>query len=213
MPEISKPDLATGDELGLREQNRLEKLQRIKIAARELFSEKGYDAATTRDIAKRARISMGTLFNYADDKRDLIFLVMRDDLNEVFSQTQSAVDFKLSPLDQLIRTFECYYRYFAKSMVLSRILLRELTFYNTGKLAAYFYATRLQLIQFIKLLVIHAQQAGQIRSDEDPELIARCIFFIYSGSVRWWIAEKAPKQKSGLIDLRKLLAPYLAGLA
>ncbi len=52
-------------ELRLRESNKLQKLRRIKSAAAALFTEKGFDAATTRDIARRARVAKGTLFLYA----------------------------------------------------------------------------------------------------------------------------------------------------
>ena len=65
-------------ELGLRERNKLEKIQRIKAAATKLFSEKGFDEATTRDIAKRAHVGKGTLFLYAKDKRDLVLLLYKD---------------------------------------------------------------------------------------------------------------------------------------
>ena len=61
-----------------RERNKLDKLRRIKAAARELFLEQGYDNATTREIARRADVGLGTLFSYASDKRDLLFLIYND---------------------------------------------------------------------------------------------------------------------------------------
>ena len=42
--------------LGLREKNKTEKLLRIKAAARKLFIQKGFDEATTREIAQLAEI-------------------------------------------------------------------------------------------------------------------------------------------------------------
>lgn len=38
--------------------------ERILDAARKLFAEKGFEATTTRDIARDAEIAAGTLFNY-----------------------------------------------------------------------------------------------------------------------------------------------------
>src|SRR4051794_18799773 len=49
----------TSAKLGLREQNKLDKRQRIRAAARELFSKHGYEAATLRQIAKRAHVGLG----------------------------------------------------------------------------------------------------------------------------------------------------------
>ena len=69
-------DIVSG--LRQRERNKLDKLRRIKAAARELFLEQGYDNATTREIARRADVGLGTLFSYASDKRDLLFLIYND---------------------------------------------------------------------------------------------------------------------------------------
>ena len=53
---------------GLRESNKQEKLERITRAARILFTQKGFDGTTTREIAHRARVGAGTLFLYAKDR-------------------------------------------------------------------------------------------------------------------------------------------------
>ena len=44
---------------------------RISEAAHNLFATKGFDATTTRDIASRAGIAVGTLFNYFASKEAL----------------------------------------------------------------------------------------------------------------------------------------------
>jgi AcrR family transcriptional regulator len=55
----------------LRERNKEDKLARIEHAARRLFSKQGYDLTTTREIAERAGIGVGTLFVYFPEKRDI----------------------------------------------------------------------------------------------------------------------------------------------
>ena len=49
---------------GKRERNKQDKLLRIKAAARDLFISRGYDETTTREIALRAGVGMGTVFTY-----------------------------------------------------------------------------------------------------------------------------------------------------
>ncbi|MDE1571149.1 TetR/AcrR family transcriptional regulator [Aquabacter sp. P-9] len=68
---------------GQRARNKIDKLQRIKESATQLFIEKGFDDTTTREIAVRASVGIGTLFNYANDKRDLLFLVYNRDLENI----------------------------------------------------------------------------------------------------------------------------------
>src|SRR5438093_2985297 len=65
--------------LGLREKHKIDKLRRIRSSARKVFLEKGFDAATTREVAEIAEVSHATVFLYAKDKRDLLFLVFNDD--------------------------------------------------------------------------------------------------------------------------------------
>jgi len=46
--------------------------QQILDAAREVFSKKGFDKATTAEIAQTAGIAEGTIYNYYQSKRDLL---------------------------------------------------------------------------------------------------------------------------------------------
>lgn len=68
MPPRSQP-------IGRRERNKLDKLERIIAAARQLFDEHGVDAVTTQQIADKADIGTGTLFLYAKSKSELFLLV------------------------------------------------------------------------------------------------------------------------------------------
>jgi AcrR family transcriptional regulator len=198
--------------MGLREANKIDTLNRIKVAARELFTERGFDRATTRAIAKRAKVGLGTLFNYADDKRDLVFLVFIGELDRITDSAFEAIDPRQSLLDQLIGALGFFYREFGANPALSRILLQELTFYSRGRLAADFQRSRRRTVEHIARLLVEARRKKRLRPDVDAQLVALSIFFLYSGAVRWWIAGGRPAVRSGIEDLRKLLALHLSGV-
>jgi AcrR family transcriptional regulator len=200
------------NELGLREQNKLEKSQRIRIAARELFSKHGYESATLRQIAKRAHVGLGTVFNYAQDKRDLVFLIFNEELAAVTDLALRAAPTHRSLVDQLIGIYKPHYEYFSRSPALSRILLKELTFYSEGKQAATFQEIRERLISGIEKAVQTAQQEKRIRCQEEARVVARHIFFVCSGAIRWWIASLRPDPYEGLTELRRLLELQINGL-
>ena len=199
-------------ELGLREQNKMEKRQRIRAAARELFSEHGYDSATLRQIARRAHVGLGTLFNYAQDKRDLVFLVFNEELAAVTDEALRSAEAHYSLVDQLVDIYKPHYEYFSKNPALSRILLKELTFYSEGKQAATFQGIRARLIAGIEKAVRTAQQQRRIRSKEKAAIVARQIFFTSSGAIRWWIAGPRPDPRRGLAELKRLLELQIQGL-
>jgi AcrR family transcriptional regulator len=54
--------------------------QEILDATRRLLAEKGFEAATTRDIAKAAGIAAGTLFNYFPTKEAVVAELAREAL-------------------------------------------------------------------------------------------------------------------------------------
>jgi AcrR family transcriptional regulator len=210
MPRPAKRAAAS---IGLREQNKLDKLRRIRAAARELFRKHGYSAATMRQIAQRAHVGLGTLFSYADDKRDLVFLIFNEELDALTDRALAAPRPGSPLVDQLMAVFKCHYEQFAQHPALSRLALQELTFYSAGKQAKAFHAIRGRLISGIERLVAQAQQAKRITRTPDARLIARQIFFLYSAAVRWWIAAPAPRVPAGIADLRRVLELQLEGLA
>jgi AcrR family transcriptional regulator len=197
---------------GLRERKKLETRDRIRAAASELFTRHGYASATMRQIAQRAHVGLGTLFNYAEDKRDLVFLIFNEELNALTDVALAAPRAGDPLLEQLMAVFRCHYDQLGEKPELSRILLQELTFYSVGKQAATFLGIRQRLIDGIEALVRRAQQQGRIQRKVSPALVARHVFFVYSASIRWWIAAPRPDPDRGLADLRRLIQLQIEGL-
>jgi AcrR family transcriptional regulator len=82
----------------------------IVRAAMRLFGERGYHATTVRDIALRARVSTGLIYQYVEQKEDVLFLV----LCEVFDAYQREIPRALAsvagPLARLRAAMHAYCR-------------------------------------------------------------------------------------------------------
>ena len=91
--------------VSLRERKKLQTRERIRAAAAELFTRHGYGAATMRQIAKRAHVGLGTLFNYAEDKRDLVFLIFNEELNAITDVALAAPRAGQPLTEQLLAVF------------------------------------------------------------------------------------------------------------
>lgn len=187
-----------------REKNKRDKILRIKKAAAELFTSEGFDAATTEQIARRANVAKGTLFLYARDKRDLVFLIFNDEISKISKKAFAQAKPDDCLLDQLVAVGAGFYKGFSKNPQLSKILLAELFFYR-GKLAKEFYQDRQRVIEAYQRLLLRAQAAGKFPEGVEASVAALHFFILISGALRMWLGEQRPNLRSGTDKLRQLL--------
>lgn len=198
--------------LRLREQNKAEKLEHIRLAAASLFTELGYESATMRAIASRAGVGLGTLFLYAKDKRDLVFLIYNEELDNIVERAFRSAKPEMPILEQLVSVFSTFYTQFSKNAPLSRLLLKELTFLSDSIHAKRLQERRHNVMKKIEELVASAQENGSVQSRENSAFIARHIFFIFAGAIRWWFASEKLQLSAGIAELRKHFELHLMGL-
>jgi AcrR family transcriptional regulator len=199
--------------LGQREKNKIDKLHRIKEAARELFLSNGFDDATTRAIASRAGVGIGTVFIYADNKRDLLFLVANDELEETTDKAEASIRDDASCLQNLLTVFRHHYEFFGRQPKLSRLMLREMTFYDSGRQADRFHATRERVIRLVGGIMQRALDRGAIQASEEPGFVGWVAFCIYQVELRRWLTTKELDIDDGMAALQRALQLFMQGLA
>jgi AcrR family transcriptional regulator len=196
-----------------REANKLDKLNRIKVAAIELFVTKGFDDTTVREIASRAGVGLGTLFSYSLNKRDLLFLLGNDRLDDVADAAGAAIDPQAPLSRNLLAIFGAHYRFFAQDAVLGRLVLREMTFYESGTQAERFRAIRQRVLEHVERSLLFAEQRGEIGTRRDPEFDSGVLFAIYQVELRRWLTADNPDPDAGLGRLARALQVCIDGLA
>jgi AcrR family transcriptional regulator len=208
-----KPERKVARSPGKREANKIDKLNRVKKAAQELFSTVGYDEATTRQIAKKAGVALGTVFTYATTKRDLLFLVSNDLLDGARYRAEASMQ-RDRPLLQNFMTFcGIFVQVLHTQPELSKLVFRELLFYQSGVHAARAVANRARTLRGITNLVINAQEKGEIRSPESPEFIAWVLFSVFQAENRRWLALERRDLDELLTHLWASVALLLNGLS
>jgi AcrR family transcriptional regulator len=68
---------------GRRERQKQERERRILAAARRLFDRKGFGATSMEEVASRAGLAVGTLYNYFPSKDQLLFAISRSDTEQL----------------------------------------------------------------------------------------------------------------------------------
>lgn len=86
--------------------------QRVLDAARDLFESKGYDAATVREIAQIAAVSVGSVFTTFASKGDILSQVMADRLDGLYAELDRLVPhLRGSTPDRLRSIFAIHYAF------------------------------------------------------------------------------------------------------
>ncbi len=98
----------------------------ILRAARAVFAERGFDGATTADIARAAGIAKGTVYLYYRSKQDVYWAAMRHGLEELYAETRRRVE-AVQTIERKIRAFiETRVQYFHEHRDFFRIFTLEL---------------------------------------------------------------------------------------
>jgi AcrR family transcriptional regulator len=119
-PTASEPAI-----LGRRERKKRETRKRIFSEALQLFLEKGFDAVTVEEIAERADVGKGTVFNYFPQKTAFLIAAYSEWV-EVIRENLGPVDSWQGPVrDQLSRLFETLVDLAFEHRVLSRQIIFE----------------------------------------------------------------------------------------
>ncbi|API60258.1 hypothetical protein BSL82_13960 [Tardibacter chloracetimidivorans] len=197
----------------VRERNKAEKRERIRRAALKLFSGQGYDATTLRDVAREARVALGTLSLYAADKRDLTLLVF----NEITVNTmETAIDLTRSrdvPLEErMLAFFAPFFQDWASNPRLARIFL-QINYYSGGMHGEEYTRSRRAIARQLEFIVEDAINRGEIRPPETTDIVAQHFFLIFSATARWWIGGDDPVAEEGIEYLRRLIRLQITGLS
>lgn len=82
---------------------------RIFLAAKELFYEKGYDHVSMREISSRSGIAVGTLYNYYSNKNELYFLVLKESWRASFKKLDDLLSQDLDEKEKLKHSIRLIY--------------------------------------------------------------------------------------------------------
>ncbi|MDF1529234.1 MAG: TetR/AcrR family transcriptional regulator [Sedimenticola sp.] len=162
--------------------------QVILDVAAELFSDKGYDATSMREVACRAGMSKANVFHHFGSKHELYLEVIREacrDSSEALRQGQNEGDTVTEQLSAFLRH---HLETLLRNEQVSRLVVREVI--NSSPEGGKELAEQVFFEGFTELVEIvrEGQVRGEFRPDMDPALLAQLIistnvFFFQSRNV------------------------------
>src|SRR4030042_825402 len=159
-------------------------------AAIEVFSKKGFQAAGISEIAQRAGVADGTIYQYFKNKEDLFFSIPVEKTKEFRSQVELHLEGISGALNK-IRKFVWYFLYFFKTNPeYGRLLMLEMrvskSFVKTET-----YDFLKQSVSSALDIIAEGQKEGVIRTDVDIYFLRHLVLGILEHIVSRWLLKEA----------------------
>jgi AcrR family transcriptional regulator len=183
----------------------------ILDAAEQVFRRCGCREAKVTDIAEQAGVSVGTLYNYFPSK-DEVFESLFDRGRSRFFDFVEQTPAQGSPLDQLQATLERAFGFieehglgFTTYLRLGSEVPSETTHFERLGSAE----DRARYMALLESILSRAVEAGQVRSDVEPSVLASGLYSLMNGLVFAWVNSS----ETGLVRrVPTLLKLFLEGV-
>jgi TetR/AcrR family fatty acid metabolism transcriptional regulator len=172
------------------------KRQMIIHAAIEVFSRNGFQDATISEIAQKANVAEGTIYQYFKNKEDLFFSIPIDKTKEFYSELELHLQ-GIHGAENKIRKFVWYYLYhlqenpeYARALMLEMRVNRN--FANAKAFEAYRPLTH-KILEIIK----EGQEEGFVRKDVSKYMVRHLILGLLEHIITRWLLKG---EKGDMLD-------------
>ena len=208
------------------EKRLLEGKERIAAAAANLFLDGGYHSTSVREIAQKAGLSVGSVFNYFTSKEEILFFLFSRNQERTEASLQilraefaRLKDKGVDPQDLLLLAYEPYVRLTDE--------LRRYTLLGYQELKSLTIAERRRILEgeeriqhFIEEVIAYGVEKGTFPPG-GINLKAHCLLVLaQSWAVRRWALKRFAKVEDYLNALKPIVVgivesetPYLNGVA
>lgn len=181
------------------------KKELIMEAALVIFEEKGIREVTIAEIAERAGVATGTVYEYFSNKEDLFFSIPNQTVISFSEQLGLYLEGLFDPLEKIRKYIWFYLYFFEKNPIYTELLLMELRV-NKNYLNSDYYDDSRKATAEILNVIKEGQELGRIRNDVTSHIIRHMILGpLEHVTTHWLITNKKYPLTSHTKDLTKLI--------
>lgn len=166
---------------GLRQSQKAATRRRVLAAACDLFASQGYEAATVRQIANLAGVSVGSVFTSFASKGEILSEVMKDRLDELYAELDRvAPHLRGSTADRLRSMFAIHFAFEQRHVQLFLAHLAAAYDWTLGP-GATPYGRNLRLQE----LILDCLNRGVAEGDVDPATDLQGVVDLLRAAYAW----------------------------
>jgi AcrR family transcriptional regulator len=171
-----------------------ESSRRLLLAALDAFAARGFEAATTRDISRRAGMSPAAVYVHYRSKLDLLSEIMRIGHQSVLEEARTAMRDRATPAERIAAFTAAFSSWHARFATLGQVTAHELRALPPDR-----FAEILALRRAIERLLADELRAGMEAGDlvvEDLQGTVRAILSLGVDSARWYTPQRGGDPES-----------------
>jgi len=150
--------------------------QLIQVATR-LFAEMGYEATTTKDIAKKAGVTEPILYRHFESKQDLFVAIVRNVSDQTLKHWQEIIADSDDPAERVRLVAAAMPDHMKRLEDQYHVLHGALATSRDKKVLGVVREHYKQIEQFFRNLVTDGERAGVFRKEFDPKAAAWQLIF------------------------------------
>lgn len=160
-------------------------LERLFDTAATLFWEKGYAATTTREIATAVGIQQASLYYHFASKEDLFYQLCVSSLEQLRTDTQSALDEVRDPLGRIRSLIRAHLATLLTHQVRHVTMLTELRALSSRHHEEVL-GLRKQYGSLVRSVIEEAQAAGVVRTDIPAQYLYLALLNVLNWAILWF---------------------------
>ena len=176
----------------------------ILAAAREVFLDRAYEAASIGEIASRAGCVEGTIYTYFRGKRDLLDAVLAEFYDALISDIEPRLAAISGTRDRLAFLVARHLQIAVDDPAVARLIIRE-SHGQSEYFGSKLHGLNRRYAQFLVGTIREGIARGELRADLDP-LLARDMVF---GGLEHWVWNRLGRQRAfdpgrvagGIVDM------------
>lgn len=191
-----------------RERKKEETKSNIIHCALELFRAQGFPETSMEEIAEKADISKGTLYNYFENKESILCAYVQAVILDFGEEMETQLKEHQGIAAQLRLLLDFRHDFFSKNPELTAIYLsfRMQTLFNIPSTNPFNHPHRSGLEKVILNMIAEAQKNGEVRGDIPTLVLARNFQLI---TVNYFLSCQFIQEPAGLEQLREQLIEVL----
>jgi AcrR family transcriptional regulator len=183
--------------------------ERMLKTAAALFSRKGYEATSTREIAALLRIQKASLYYHIESKEDLLYTICKSSLEQIRQDVEGALQSVHDPLERMRTLVRAHIESMLRDQDKHSATLSEMRALSKDRLADVI-ALRDAYEDRVRAVLHEAQKAGALRNDIPVKYLCLHLLGLIN-RVEIWYRRTGPLAPAQLGEMLALV--FLTGAA